>query len=194
MSVMAGATLLYGRCDPYGAESGGPRRVMGGLHGPASARVDTEDVPGLPQSVIEGEWTCKYPAQVRVRMVCACGHAGDIMALCSWHDETTLSGEYVAGKIRQVSSTKPVHGHYEEISRRQAGACIRCLFPGRFAADYKELFNWQRELAQLRELGGWYSPRAVSVRQKIEDLVAGFDAGNADGTIHRCPMTLVAVS
>jgi len=167
---------------------------MGGLHGPASARVDTDDVPGLPQSVIEGEWACKYPAVVRVRMVCRCEHAGEIMPLCSWHDETTLSGEYVAGKIRQVKNTTRVHGHFEEISKRQAGACIRCLFPGRFAADYKELFAWQNELGILRELGQWYAPRAVSVRQKIEDMVKEFDRGNADGTIHRCPMTLVQVS
>ena len=191
---MMGATLVGQRCNPYGAETGGPRRVMGGLHGPASARVDTADVPGLPQAVIEGEWACKYPAEVRVRMVCRCGHTGAIMPLCSWHDETTLSGEYVAGKIRQISTVKRVHGHFEEISRRQAGACIRCLFPGRYAADYKELFAWQNELGMLRELGLWYEARAVSVRQKIEDIVAEFDRGNADGTIHRCPMQLIQVS
>jgi hypothetical protein len=46
----------------------------------------------------------------------------------------------------------------------------------------------------LRDAGLWYSDRAASVRQKLEDIVAQFDAGNADGTIHRCPMTLVPVS
>lgn len=191
---MSAVLLVGGRCDPYGAESGGPRRVMGGLHGPASARVDTDDIPGLPQAVVEGEWACKQPAQVRVRMVCRCGHTGDVMDLCSWHDEDVLSGEMVAGKIRQVKTVKRVHGHYEEITRRQAGACIRCLFPGRFAADYKAMFSWQQELALLRDTGQWYSGRAVSVRQKLEDMVAEFDRGNADGTIHRCPMTLVQVS
>jgi hypothetical protein len=191
---MSAVLLVGGRCDSYGAESGGPRRVMGGLHGPASARIDTDDVPGLPQAVVEGEWACKQPAQVRVRMVCRCDHTGDIMDLCSWHDETVLSGEMFAGKIRQVKTVKRVHGHYEEITRRQAGACIRCLFPGRFAADYKAMFSWQQELALLRDTGQWYSQRAIGVRQKLEDMVAEFDRGNADGTIHRCPMTLVAVS
>lgn len=191
---MIGATLIGQRCNPYGAESGGPRRVMGGLHGPASARVDTDDVPGLPQAVIEGEWTCKQAAQVRVRMTCACGHTGAIMPLCSWHDEDTYSSEMVAGVIRRVKTVQRVRGHFEEISRRQAGACIRCLFPGRYAADYKAMFSWQQELAMLRDAGLWYSDRAQSVRQKLEDIVAQFDAGNADGTIHRCPMTLIPVS
>jgi hypothetical protein len=191
---MSGVTLIGGRCNPYGAETGGPKRVLGGLHGPGSARVDTEDVPGLPESVIQGEWICRYPAVVRVRMVCRCGHAGDIMSLCSWHDETSYSGEYVAGTIRRVASTTRVHGHFEEISKRQTGACTRCLYPGQFAADYKEILAWQNELGMLRELGEWYSPRAASVRQKIEDIVAGFDAANADGTIHRCPMQLIQVS
>ena len=186
--------ILLGRCDPYGAESGGPRRVMAGLHGPNSARIDTADVPALPQAVIEGEWACRNPAEVRVRMTCRCGHTGAVMDLCSWHDEITLHAEVVAGKIRQVKSVHRAHGHYEEISRRQAGACIRCLFPGRYAADYTAMFAWQQELAMLRDAGQWYGARAVSVRQKLEDIVADFDAGNADGTIHRCPMTLIPVS
>jgi hypothetical protein len=188
------AVLLLGRCDPYGAESGGPKRVMGGLHGPNSARVDTADMPGLPQNVIEGEWKCAYPAQVRVRMICRCGHSGDIMPLCSFHDEDTYAGEMVAGTIRRVKQVKRVHGHYEEISRRQAGACTRCLFPGRFAADYKALMSLQNDLGILREIGAWYSPQAESLRRRIEDMVTDFDAGNADGTIHRCPLTLVQVS
>ena len=186
--------FLLGRCNPYGAETGGPRHVMGGLHGPNSARVDTADLPGLPQSVVQGEWACRQPAQVRVRMVCKCGHTGAIMDLCSWHEEPGGHSEMVAGTTRWVSEPVRVRGHYEEISRRQAGACIRCLFPGEYAEWYKSLFAWQEELAYLREAGQWYGARAVSVRQKIEDIVAQFDAGNADGTIHRCPMTLVPVS
>lgn len=194
MTIITAPSVSLGRCDPYGAESGGPRRVMGGLHGPNSARIDTDDVPGLPQAVIEGEWACHQPAVIRVRMTCACGHAGQVMQLCSWHDEDTYTSEMVAGTLRRVKGTAKVRGHYEEISRRQAGACIRCLFPGRYAADYKTLFSWQNELAMLRETGQWYSARGNAVRQKIEDIVADFDQGNADGTIHRCPMTLIPVS
>jgi hypothetical protein len=188
------AAFIGRRCNPYGAETGGPKRVLGGLHGPGSARVDTDEVPGLPQAVIEGEWVCKNLAQVTVRMTCGCGHTGAEMELCSWHDEPYFHGEYVAGKIRQVKDVRKVHGHFEEISRRQAGACPRCLYPGGYAEWYKALFAWQQELAMLRDTRQWYTSRGNYVRQKIEDICAEFDAGNADGTIHRCPMRLVPVS
>ena len=98
------------------------------------------------------------------------------------------------GTTRRVRELVRQRGHYEEIQRRQAGACIRCLYPGRYAADYKAIEAQQNELAWLRDMGAWYSARAVAVRQKIEDIVAGFDEGNAQGTIHRCPMRLVPVS
>lgn len=187
---MAG-TLLLERCNPYGAETGGPRMVMGGLHGPGSAATPDET---LPLNVQQGEWTCPQQAQVRVRMECRCGHTGRIMALCSWHDEFTEHADIVAGQVRKVRSLVRVRGHYEEIQRRQAGACIRCLYPGRFAADYKSIEAWQGELAYLRDLGAWYSRRADQVRSKIEAIVAGFDEGNASGQIHRCPMRLIPVS
>jgi hypothetical protein len=188
------AAFIGRRCNPYGAETGGPKRILGGLHGPDSARVDTDDVPGLPDAIIQGEWVCKNLAQVTVRMTCRCGHLGAQMELCSWHDEPHFHGEYIAGKIRQVKDIRKVHGHYEEISRRQAGACPRCLYPGGYAEWYKALFAWQQELAMLRDTGRWYTSRGNYVRQKIEDIVSEFDKGNADGTIHRCPMTLVPVS
>jgi hypothetical protein len=186
--------LLTRRCNPYGAETGGPKRVMGGLHGPNSATLPDEAMPGLPEAVAQGEWACQWPAQVRVRAVCRCGHAGEVMELCSWHDETVYHAEYAAGTFRQVSSTQRARGHYEELQRRSMGACIRCLYPGRYAEEYKGLFAWQGELAMLRELGQWYSHRAGYVRQKIEEIVTRFDEGNASGQIHRCPMTLTAVS
>lgn len=185
------ATLLLERCNPYGAETGGPRVVMGGLHGPGSAATPGLD---LPDNVAQGEWLCPQQAQVRVYMECRCGHRGQVMALCSWHDEIIEHGEFVGGVIRRVTDVIRVRGHYEEIQRRQAGACIRCLYPGRFAADYKSIEAWQGELAYLRDLGAWYSRRAAEVRQKIEDLVAGFDEGNATGQIHRCPLRLIPVS
>ncbi len=193
------SALLLGRCNPYGAETGGPRRVMAGLHGPASAALRSADVPGLPEAVMQGEWSCPQPAVVRVRMTCRCGHAGEPMALCSWHDETVTGGEIVAGAVRQVRTVRKVPGHYEMISRRQAGACIRCLFPGRHAEDYKALFRHQEELALLRDAGLWHTARAAAKRQVIEDICKTFDAAqrsasNPGGAIHRCPLTLTAVS
>lgn len=199
MTVLSGfsaAPLLLGRCNPYGAETGGPKRVMAGLHGPASATLVSEDMPGLPESIQQGEWTCPQPAAVRVRMICRCGHAGEPMALCTWHDEVNYRGEMVAGTIRQVKEIVRVMGHYEMITRRQSGACIRCLYPGQYAEHYKALFRHQQELAMLRDADQWYSARAAHKRQVIEDIVKQFDAGqeSAGGPIHRCPMRLVPVS
>ena len=185
------ATLLLDRCNPYGAESGGPRRVMGGLHGPNSATTPDMD---LPDNVAQGEWLCPQQAAVRVYMECRCGHRGDVMALCSWHDEIVTRAEFVGGVARKVRDVIHVHGHYEEIQRRQAGACLRCLYPGRYAADYKSIEAWQGELAYLHDIGAWWSRQARAARQKIEDMVAGFDEGNRTGEIHRCPMRLVPVS
>lgn len=196
MDTVTAPAVLLGRCNPYGAETGGPRRVMAGLHGPASAACAPADLPGLPENVQQGEWSCPQPAVVRVRMTCGCGHTGDVMNLCSWHDEVSWHGEMVAGTIRRVSSTVRVMGHFEMISRRQAGACIRCLYPGQYAEFYKALFRHQQELAQLRDTGQWESPRAAHKRTVIEDIVKQFDAGqqSAGGPIHRCPMKLVPVS
>jgi hypothetical protein len=190
-----GAVPLIGRrCDPYGAESGGPKRLLGGLHGPNSARIDTDEMAGLPEAVVQGEHTCPNLAQVTVRMVCAHGHKGAEMELCSWHDEEYYHGEYVAGKIRRVKDVRRVHGHFEEIQRRQAGACPRCLFPGQYPEWYKALFARQQELALLMETGRWYTKEAEYQRQKIEDIVAEFDRGNASGEIHKCPMRLEPIS
>ena len=187
--------LLLGRCNPYGAESGGPRRILGGLHGPASARLpDAPEYAGLPQHIAEGEWPCTQPAQVRCRMICQCSHRGQVMALCSWHDEDNWRGEYVGGAFRQVRETVRVRGHYEEIGRRQSGSCPRCLFPGDYAALYKQVQAWQNELAVLFAAQQWRSRRAVEVRQAVEDAGAQFDLGRELGIIHNCPLTLVPVS
>lgn len=191
-----GAALIGRRCNPYGAESGGPQRVLGGLHGPRSAENPPDAMPGLPDSVAQGEWVCPQLAVVRCRMICGCGHQGGVMELCSWHDETVYGAEFVAGTSRVTTKTVRSMGHYEMIGRRQAGACPRCLFPGQYAEWYKALQVRQEELALLRDRGMWYSSRAVHVRSVIEDIVAQFDAGQqaAGGPIHRCAMKLVPVS
>jgi hypothetical protein len=121
------------------------------------------------------------------------------MALCSWHDEVIEHAEMVGGTTRQITSMTRVRGHYEEIQRRQAGACIRCMYPsvpgGRdFAAEHKAIESAQGELAWLNDMGAWHTQRARSVRAKIESIVTTFDEGNAQGLIHRCPMRLIQVS
>ena len=193
--IAAGApAVILGRCNPYGAESGGPRGVMGGLYGPGSAASPPEMMPGLPDNVAQGEWSCPQQAVIRVRMTCRCGHTGRIMDLCSWHDETYYRGEFVAGVTRRVADVRRVHGHYEEISRRGAGACTRCLFPGEAAGWHRSIEAWQNELAYAIDTRPYDRARQDYIKQQIEAIVAKFDERNADGTIHRCPMTLVPVS
>jgi hypothetical protein len=120
------------------------------------------------------------------------------MPLCSWHDEIVEHAEMVGRTTRQVTDLVRVRGHYEEIQRRQAGACVRCLYPAGpghdFAAAHKAIEAQQGELAWLNDIGAWYSPRGRAARQKIEDIVAGFDEGIARGIIHRCPLRLIPVS
>jgi hypothetical protein len=186
--------VLLGRCNPYGAESGGPRRVLGGMYGPGSARTDGMD---LPDNVAQGEWSCPQPAQVRCRMICEHGHRGQVMALCSWHDDVNYRGEFVAGVTRRVSERVRVRGHFEEIQRRQSDSCPACLFPPPYGELAKEVQAWQAELSAYWQQGGWAGwrqPRAVSIRQHIDDAGKMMDAAIADGTIHKCPLTLVAVS
>jgi len=64
-------SVISRRCNPYGHESGGPKRLLGGLYGPE----------------YEGErkWTCENPATLRTRMECPYGHRGQVMELCEDH-------------------------------------------------------------------------------------------------------------
>lgn len=185
--------VILGRCNPYGAETGGPRRVLGGLYGPGSARTEGMN---LPANVEQGEWVCHNPAQVRVRMVCEHGHKGQVMELCSWHDETTYHGEFVAGVTRQVSGTVRSRGHYEEIQRRQAGSCPACLFPRPYDELAREIMGWQATLTTYWVAGPrqWHSDNAQSLRQRIDDAGKLMDQARAQGIIHNCPLTLVPVS
>lgn len=184
--------ILLGRCNPYGAETGGPRRLLGGLYGPNSARTPGMD---LPRNVEEGEWRCEWPAVVRCRMFCGCGHKGQVMQLCSWHDETTYHAEYAAGEIRRVSETIRARGHFEEIQRRQAGLCPACAFPPPYGELMKEIQAWQAELFPYQASNRlWYSPAAEALRTKVDDAGKLMDAARAQGIIHNCPLTLVPVS
>lgn len=71
-AVLSGTTVIMPRCNPYGHETGGPKRLEGGMYGPE----------------YEGKykWVCARRAAVRVRMVCELrGHRGQIMHLCRPH-------------------------------------------------------------------------------------------------------------
>jgi hypothetical protein len=183
--------LILGRCNPYGAETGGPRHVLGGLHGPASARTPGQ---GLPDNVAQGEWSCTQPAVVRCRMTCQHGHVGQVMQLCSWHDEDTWATQMVAGTARRVKGTTRVRGHYEEITRRQAGFCPPCAFPGDFAALYKEHAALSSHLGMLQQAGLTRTPQFRAAYTRIEAIGVQFDEAAAQGIVHRCPLILVPVS
>lgn len=190
------------RCNPYGAETGGPARLLGGLYRGASAATPDMD---LPDNVAQGEWRCEWPAQVRVRMTCAHGHRGQPMDLCSWHDEDTWQADYVAGTFRQVKSTVRVRGHFEEIQRRQAGFCPPCGWPDSrssgnhvdYAALQKEWEGIGQSLSALFYGGdrrAWYSPLSKGLQQRRDDIGAMFEEARALGIVHNCPLRLVPVS
>jgi hypothetical protein len=189
------ATLLLGRCNPYGAETGGPRRVLGGLYGPGSARTPGM---GLPQSVEQGEWPCDQQAAVRCRMWCQCGHKGQVMQLCSWHDDTRITSELVAGVTRQVRSPIRVRGHFEEIQRRQSGSCPACLWPPPYGELQREVQGWQAEMHAIYSAGAWdrgqFRERRMVLQTQVTDAGLLMDAAIAAGIIHNCPLTLKAVS
>lgn len=187
---MAG-TLIGRRCNPYGAETGGPKRVLGGLYGARSAEAPGQ---GLPDAAAQGEWPCEQKAEVRCRMRCRCGHQGQVMELCSWHDEVNYHGEVVAGKTRQTHSNIRVRGHFEEIQRRQSGLCPRCAYPGEYAALAKAVQAWEAELSALFMAQRWGTRQAQQIRQRIEAATVKFDEGRALGIIHNCPLTLEQVA
>ena len=201
---MSSPALIGVRCNPYGAETGGPKRLLGGLYRGASAATPGMD---LPQAIAEGEWACRNMAQVRCRMTCRCGHKGQPMDLCSWHDEVTGHTELVAGTERWVSETVRVRGHFEEISRRQAGFCPPCGFPDSrsspnrvdYAALHKEWEGIGANLYALAQaMGNPYaamkSPMGRPMQQRRDDIGKMFDEARMLGIVHNCPLTLVPVS
>ena len=197
--------VLQRRCNPYGAESGGPRRVLGGLYGPRSA----ESAPDLdlPLNVTQGEWSCDVPAEVRCRMTCRCGHRGQVMELCSWHDTVSHTGRMVAGRFEAETVNGRSRGHFEEIQRRQAGSCPRCLYPDArqsgngtdYAALQKEWDAAGHVLQAMWEASGFnmrifHDPIAMSYQQRREDIGRAFDEARALGIVHNCPLELRQVS
>lgn len=186
VTVRRAPGLVTGFCDPYGAETGGPRRVLGGLYGPKSAESPGLDLPAAAE---QGEWPCRNLAQVRAYPQCRCGHRGAVMKLCSWHEETVMRGN-PAGHGPPVAEVIMTHGHFEEIQRRQLASCPRCLFPGRFAALQREWDTLAAERARYRP----GSEQAMTITRKIEAIGQSFDEGRATGVIHNCAMRLVTVS
>lgn len=199
--LAVGGGLIYGRCNPYGAESGGPKRLLGGLYGPNSARTDSPELQ-LPEAIEQGEWACDQVAAVRVRMTCTHGHTGQVMELCTTHPAVNLRAEFVAGSFRQVKEVISVPGHYEMIQKRQSGFCPPCGWPSnRGQVDYAALQKeWEANGQNLSALyyspdpRAWYGSLAEHLKRRREEIGALFEEGRKRGIIHNCPLTLVAVS
>jgi hypothetical protein len=63
-------SLLTHYCNPYGAETGGAEKLLGGLQ---------------DASKVFHQWHCDNPARARYRMLCEHGHQGQPMWLCDAH-------------------------------------------------------------------------------------------------------------
>ena len=165
---MSGApAILVERCDPYGRESGGPKRLQGGVYGPE----------------YEGnmKWGCERPSAGRYRMICRCGHKGQPMPLCG------------PGFVKDPQGYPYPHpGHVAEFQKRASELCPVCVYPpeARSLAATAEIA--QMELASPLIFPG--SPQWRMLRRKLEDCTTRLDELNASGRIHKCPLTLTEIS
>jgi hypothetical protein len=63
-------TLMTEWCNPYGVETGGAARLLGGLS---------------DASKVFHQWACKIPSIGHFRMMCEHGHKGQMMPQCANH-------------------------------------------------------------------------------------------------------------
>lgn len=158
--------LIKQRCDPYGAES--QIRLMGGLYG--------ENRLGRHM------WHCDREATAGTfRMVCRCGHRGVPMPLCG------------PGYVRGADGNWfPHQGHVAEISRRQAGACPKCIWPPEALPLHEAHKHYERELTTAiltvnRQAEARIKQAMLDNGKRLQEL-------NDRGIIHRCPLRLQEVS
>jgi hypothetical protein len=165
---MSGApAILVKRCDPYGRESGGPRRLQGGMYGPE----------------YEGnyKWGCERPSSGRYRMICRCGHKGQPMELCG------------AGFVKDAQGqTMPHTGHIAEFQKRASDLCPVCVYPPEARALTVTAEIAQSELSSPLIIPG--SPQWRMLGRKVEDARTRLDELNASGRIHKCHLTLTEIS
>jgi hypothetical protein len=170
MSALTGATLIMPRCNPYGHETGGPKRLLGGLYGPE----------------YEGDrkWHCDRKAEGRYRMICRCGHVGQAMPLCG------------PGLVRNATSGAEYRhpGHVAQIQQRAAGLCPRCAYPQNVVELAQLADRAQWEYQRLASVGLGLAPAAQRYRQAMEAARGRLDALRLVGVIHNCPLVLREVS
>ena len=169
MARMSPAVLM-GICDPFGRESGGPKRLLGGFYGPE----------------YEGnhKWGCTRRAEGRYRMICQCGHKGQVMPLCGPGMVQDLQGNWFhfAGHASR------------EFMDRISDSCPKCLFPPEAIDRSKETEIAQAELGTLEQIGYINSPQAHMLRGKVESGRTRMDELIEQRLVHKCPLTLTEIS
>lgn len=150
------------RCNPYGyATDAGPKHLMGGFYDSRYAGKQTTERDG-----IHGPAICTRPADRRMRLVCARGHAGPVMDLCGLHAQ--------------------------EIMDRMAQCCTRCVWPAE-ARGVNESCDWiMAEMADARAKRDL--PRYARLEASLNDHARQMDELLARGVIAKVPMKLVEVS
>lgn len=150
------------RCNPYGyATDAGPKHLMGGFYGPEYAGKQTTERDG-----IHGPAVCTRPADRRVRLICARGHAGAIMDLCPWHAQ--------------------------EIVDRMSQLCTRCVWPAEARGVNEACDYLMIEMADARAKGD--AIRYARLEASLNDYARQMDELLARGAIAKVPLTLVEVS
>jgi hypothetical protein len=157
--------LIKQRCDPYGAET--RIKLMGGLY---------------PEQYLGRHmWHCPREAAGTYRMVCRCGHRGQPMPLCGPGYVQAPDGQWI-----------PHPGHVHEISRRQAGACPRCVWPPEARTLHEAHQHYERELHAAMVTQN--AAAANRIKQAMLDAGNKLQELNDRGIIHKCPLHLEEVS
>lgn len=110
------------------------------------------------------KWVCELPAEVRAFMTCRHGHRGQDMDLC-----------------------RP---HVAMIQKRMSGICPKCVMPDLARGLHEDIQRAQGAFARAYMAGirdqsilGPLEARANQLCEAMNELVA-------NGTCHRCPLTL----
>jgi hypothetical protein len=115
---------------------------------------------------LHGPAVCQRSADRRMRMICQYGHQGEVMDLCGWHAN--------------------------EIMRRMAECCTKCVWP-EVARGVNEAMEWiMREMAVAREREDTHRLRLLG--SQLDDQRHTMDELAARGIIRKVPMLLVEVS
>ena len=198
MTSPAAAAVLVTRCDAFGAETGGPRHLLGGLYGPEA---------NGPK-----HWYCKNPMDGRYTMSCAHAHKGLPQNLC--HEHVYMIRKRMSGICPPCVSPPAAREITEAMQRVQAGAVPRLdalVTRGGTELDVATLsMQMESELWVLQErmnelqLGHAQPELARLVDKAVAQLGNTGDRGEQllwdlngkirAGIIHRCHLRLTEIS